>query len=248
MFHAQPATNIAAVARTMPRDRGVDRYQARTRGHVTSGPAASPRGSPTGSRPGHRRHVASSCRLPVSGAVPSAGLYWDQRRRATAVPRNRLSGQAHHGLRASGREAVDRRVRGARPAHGGLRRPAGRRCGRGPARPRAGGRPSAPSTPGPAPSVRRHRIRGGSDGSAAGTNGSVPSLGPQGGAGVLRGVRHHPRPGGGDVVGEELPDAGHHLLLLERPVGIQRRWRPGPGPHRRRWRGSGRAGTPPDRR
>lgn len=46
MFHAQPETNTAAVPRTMTRERGVDRYQAHTRVHVTGCPAGSPVGSP----------------------------------------------------------------------------------------------------------------------------------------------------------------------------------------------------------
>ena len=80
MFHAQPATNTAAAVTTMPRERGVDRYQAHTRGHVTIWPAASHRGSPTGSAagsPAPRRVIVSS---PGVGGRAGAGLYWDQRR------------------------------------------------------------------------------------------------------------------------------------------------------------------------
>jgi len=42
MFHAQPAMKTAAVAKTVTRARGVDRYQARTRVHVTGCPSGSP--------------------------------------------------------------------------------------------------------------------------------------------------------------------------------------------------------------
>jgi hypothetical protein len=105
MFHAQPATNIAAVARTMPRERGVDRYQAHVRGQVTSGPAASPQESPTGSAagsPASRRVIVSS---PGVGGWAGAGLYWDQRRRR---PRCLATGYPVRPITGCGRRAGSR--------------------------------------------------------------------------------------------------------------------------------------------
>lgn len=151
-----------------------------------------------------RHRVVSRCRGPCQ-CRPLLGSTTP----TTAVPRNRLSGQAHHGLRASGRQPVDRRLRGARPAHGGLRllqyvgeAVAGR------ARPQQGGRPSKPSTPVAQRVIgEEDRIRGGSHGSAAGMNGSVPSPGLGAARACWVACATHPRPGWGCSVIDALSNS-----------------------------------------